>query len=513
MSNGEIDYSQPFAAIDYRPEWVRPSVNGAANIANGLDSRVCISTGPLPVLTPNAVTHFTIAFIGGADVHTNPSNAFDALNPQPYMDRLDFSDLATNAWWSGFVWDNYGIDSDPNDGNDYRGEFYRPVIGGDTVYYTGDGIPDLLGPEPPPCPDTLSGKLQLESRPGELTITWVGDSTETFFDPLRNYPGFQGYRVYVAERSSRSDAPSAAEYSLVAQWDRVDFKRFEYDDSTGLWDRVRQDLSRTAEEWQVYFGDPTFDPLAHSGPSLVSAYKYQTEDGEVLAYFAPEGENRGNEYLVGGNLEQNLIQQISVRDTIVRGIPLKVGNYRITLKNLQPARHYFVNVTALDYDNPDASLLAQESGRGSLGCRCDGIPVYSADVVTEYNNAGGDQADSVKVSVYPNPYKIAYTDGTGQLSSYFEEGYEGVTGQDILNEQDRRIHFINLPDTCEINIYTLDGDLVRTLTHPDVTLSGYSSKISWDLISRNTQAVTSGIYLYRVDSRLGSQVGKIVIIK
>jgi hypothetical protein len=36
---------------------------------------------------------------------------------------------------------------------------------------------------------------------------------------------------------------------------------------------------------------------------------------------------------------------------------------------------------------------------------------------------------------------------------------------------------------------------------------------AWDLISRNTQAVVSGIYLYSVESESGNQVGKFVIIK
>ena len=37
--------------------------------------------------------------------------------------------------------------------------------------------------------------------------------------------------------------------------------------------------------------------------------------------------------------------------------------------------------------------------------------------------------------------------------------------------------------------------------------------LAWDLISRNTQAVVSGIYLYSVESAQGTQVGKFVIIK
>jgi len=52
------------------------------------------------------------------------------------------------------------------------------------------------------------------------------------------------------------------------------------------------------------------------------------------------------------------------------------------------------------------------------------------------------------------------------------------------------------------------------LQHPcDCPLQEGESMTSWDLISRNTQAVVSGIYLYTVESKIGTQVGKFVIIK
>jgi hypothetical protein len=119
------------------------------------------------------------------------------------------------------------------------------------------------------------------------------------------------------------------------------------------------------------------------------------------------------------------------------------------------------------------------------------------------------------VVVYPNPYKANFVGADGVRTSYAAQGYEGMFGQELssITDADRRIHFINVPDTATIRIYTLDGDLVRELNHPDPILSSYSSKISWDLVSRNTQAVESGIYIYRVDSHLGAQIGKLVIIK
>jgi hypothetical protein len=33
------------------------------------------------------------------------------------------------------------------------------------------------------------------------------------------------------------------------------------------------------------------------------------------------------------------------------------------------------------------------------------------------------------------------------------------------------------------------------------------------MVTRNAQAAVSGIYIWRVESRLGAQVGKLVIIK
>jgi hypothetical protein len=132
-----------------------------------------------------------------------------------------------------------------------------------------------------------------------------------------------------------------------------------------------------------------------------------------------------------------------------------------------------------------------------------GEPVYSANVVMD---------SGLHVSVYPNPYKAVYNDAFGNRTTYFAEGYEGQ-GKSEFTEYDRRIHFINLPDTATITIYSLFGDLIRTIQHPDVHLSTYSSSVSWDLVSRNAMAVTSGIYIYRIDSKLGSQIGKIVIVK
>ena len=83
---------------------------------------------------------------------------------------------------------------------------------------------------------------------------------------------------------------------------------------------------------------------------------------------------------------------------------------------------------------------------------------------------------------------------------------------------------MNLPRTKgTIHILTLAGDLVKDIPFDgrppadlqfgkDSVTEGQGS-VPWNLISRNGQKIVSGIYLYSVDSDLGRDVGKFVVIR
>jgi hypothetical protein len=109
-----------------------------------------------------------------------------------------------------------------------------------------------------------------------------------------------------------------------------------------------------------------------------------------------------------------------------------------------------------------------------------------------------------KVFVYPNPYRA--DDG------YEDKGFENRSGTESQNRM-RRIHFANLPRVCKIYIYSLDGDLIRELDHDYPEGDPMSTHDTWDLITRNTQAVVSGLYYWVVESDQETQIGKFVIIK
>jgi hypothetical protein len=124
------------------------------------------------------------------------------------------------------------------------------------------------------------------------------------------------------------------------------------------------------------------------------------------------------------------------------------------------------------------------------------------------------RAGTKTVGVYPNPYYAnAVWDGSG--------------------ERNRKIYFYNLPQRCEIRIYTLAGDIVADIQHDGAAYDGSDiawfrqfggsqttprfagGEHAWDLITKHDQAIASGIYLYSIkEAESGNIViGKFLVIK
>lgn len=174
----------------------------------------------------------------------------------------------------------------------------------------------------------------------------------------------------------------------------------------------------------------------------------------------------------------------------------KYWEYECEIDGLLPTVPYFVNVTAFDFGSP-------QSGLGSL----ETSVTVNYEVAYPQPNAETAEAEDLPVYIYPNPYRV---DG-----AYQANGFEGRDKETRGKSPDRQraIHFANLPAKCIIRIYTLDGDLVRELSHNVDAADPTSGHQSWDLITRNTQLVVSGIYYWTVEEPDGKiQMGKLVVI-
>lgn len=111
-----------------------------------------------------------------------------------------------------------------------------------------------------------------------------------------------------------------------------------------------------------------------------------------------------------------------------------------------------------------------------------------------------------EVKVVPNPYRgdIYYTDGNG---------YEG--DERTWTVERKVVWFTHLPSHATIRIFTIAGDLITSIYHDDAARTGIGLPIGqeeWKLFSESGRPITSGLYVFTVESEFGTQVGKFVII-
>jgi hypothetical protein len=107
-------------------------------------------------------------------------------------------------------------------------------------------------------------------------------------------------------------------------------------------------------------------------------------------------------------------------------------------------------------------------------------------------------AELNKIRVVPNPYVVA--------SKHEPPLPAGVTS----GRGERRITFTHVPAGATIHIFTVRGELVRTLTHDADIQDG---SVIWNVKSYENLDIAPGVYFYVVDSEVGQKKGKIAIIK
>jgi hypothetical protein len=172
--------------------------------------------------------------------------------------------------------------------------------------------------------------------------------------------------------------------------------------------------------------------------------------------------------------------------------------YKYDVPNLLNGWQYLFAVTAFDKGDPANNLDPLESSKLTNMVRV--VPGTVAQEITHG-----------PVGVYPNPYY-------------------GSALWDGNSERLRKIYFYNLPEECDITVYTLAGDVVKKFhhdktsngsdirwftTYADGTQKFAGGEHAWDLITDRDQAIATGLYLFTVKStKDGSiQTGKFLIVK
>lgn len=196
---------------------------------------------------------------------------------------------------------------------------------------------------------------------------------------------------------------------------------------------------------------------------------------------------------------KSIVSDLTSPNTIIRyrpfrtlmwvGIPTVVRGF-----SLLPARDGFIPTTTrlrFRVTRPYARYIPvgvdTSNGRNNRG-----YPYYSfstdalvpralADNNNPYKNDKQKLLDMIQV--VPNPY-------------YAYSAYEGTIANGPNGRLDTRVRIINLPKKATVNIYSLDGALIRRLEkdNPD------QSYIDWDVRNAKSLQIASGMYLVHVQA-------------
>ncbi|HQI39884.1 MAG: hypothetical protein B6D44_05755 [Ignavibacteriales bacterium UTCHB2] len=103
-----------------------------------------------------------------------------------------------------------------------------------------------------------------------------------------------------------------------------------------------------------------------------------------------------------------------------------------------------------------------------------------------------------KIKVVPNPYVVTH------------QGESRLLSTQTSGRGEREIRFTYIPPGTKISIFTVRGELIKTLYHDDL----YVGDVYWNLRTEENLDVAYGVYVFVAEvPEIGSKVGKFALIK
>jgi hypothetical protein len=323
----------------------------------------------------------------------------------------------------------------------------------------------IVGTAPPPP----SLRIDPANRDG-VAVYWDNFS-ETQRDVKTQIFDFEGYRVFRADNWARPEGtsvlngPGADLWKLLFQAD----VRNGFGEDTGL-DRFR------------------YEPLTHvlspgAKQDMITSIKQFLTEYPGKTPPCPQG------------VTQEVCDTLWALAAWDLGLQEGRQYYRYIDRNIHRGRPYFYAVTASDHGVDDATGAFSEGKVGDPSSNFTYIePISPSQLDYQYKEDN--------VYVVPNPAtKESMQPWT------LSPNNEDPTGI--------KVEFRNLPaDKGTIRIYTVAGDLVQELAFDGRSGIGTTK---WDLVSRNGQDITSGVYIYSVETDTNDafkrKIGKFVVIR
>jgi hypothetical protein len=263
--------------------------------------------------------------------------------------------------------------------------------------------------------------------------------------------------------------------------------------------------------------DPKFDPLDTWDDS--NAYVGTPPDTNWIRRNPPPGKQKGGRIFEGFRIWRSdfpafeeksfsLLHQFDVADDLNLG-PQTGLQFTYTDSNIVRGKRYWYAVTS--YSIPDYLINSYLGPNGETI-----IDTLFTEPVESFLHENAVQVpipfapshELGKVKVVPNPYR------TDMDYTYEGGGWEGLGRS--WTEEKRLVWFIHLPPKCIIRIFTIAGEVVKTISHDDAQREANGLVVGQEefiLLSESNRALASGIYVYLVESEYGTQTGKFVVIR
>lgn len=468
MSHPEIDYDQLFTSVDHSSEgWLAPPPY-SDNLADGTDTRYLLSFGPFDIM-PGESAPFAFAYVAGENFHTDCEafeNLFDPYSPQAYADQLNFDEFVTNALQAKWLYDIPGYDTD-SDG--YAGKYYLCGVepDQDTIFYEGDGVPDLKVPQISPYRKSL--RLTLENDV-DVRVRWNGLVPETRLDYRLGYNDFEGYSISYM-------IPQTTGIIKVAEYDKEDFWKLIWDFDQSVW--VYTDVPFTREQTQALYS--ISDPMQYSAPDTALAFHWL----DSLFYFMPVCANNSNLFdplLIHKLYPYQPYPSTFNIDSLHAYYPdelthdgfLKYFEYEYVIRDLEPSTQYVIKVAYFDFEL----------------CRSDGSELSYVDTIwtmpsTDVPDDGdGILAENFRIHQnYPNPFNPS---------------------TEIQFDLPRK-------ENVTFTIFNLLGQTVKEFELGEKQAGSHT--VIWDGTDNAGRSVATGIYLYRITAGDFTGAKKMVLLK
>ncbi len=366
----------------------------------------------------------------------------------------------------------------------------------------------LVSTAPPPP------RMRLVGSENRIDLQWDNFS-QTTPDLRLNVLDFESYRLWRADNWERplgtdeNTGPGSNLWMLLAEFDLPDNG---VGSETGL-DNIRYtpDIPDAAVEYyrEWFAAHPFLDP-----PDLPGYTEAQQDTAKALSkgvryyrYVDPPLKRGGcindsgdpNNCVTGPCPGDGKCPPVVTGSATVLTRCNSDGMCQETAPPPHSGAHYFYSVTATDHklDDTDADGVLEVVGPGLAGDPSSNF-VYSNPPTNALVQAQFAEASN-EIYVVPNP-------ATPQSLKDWQllPNNDDPTGV--------KVEFHHLPQKRgTVTIYTLSGDKVVELPFDG---SGGDGSLAWDLLSRNGQEITSGVYLYSVEAEGFERfIGKFVVIR